>query len=215
LPRPYGLAMTAYVINPLNTPPRMVYISHNNAGVGQEPRAPDIYAREEQGEDMAYIPTVHIAIAAHRLAEQRKEEESMTYSKDDMDGWEFKIMRSATGAFRKPEVIQQLCREESRAGWEMLEKFDNSRIRFKRRIDRRASDQSLGFDPYRTNYGGAGIAAAAVAIAAMAALIGIGILTFSVGKGKSEGADFLFPIIPILIILIAVFVIWTKRRSRE
>jgi len=164
---------------------------------------------------MAYVPTAHIAIAAHRLAERRKEEESMTYNADDLNGWEFKIVRSATGAFRKQEIIQQLCREESRAGWEMLEKFDNSRIRFKRRVDRRASDQSLGFDPYRTNYGGAGIAAAAVAIAAMAALIGIGILTFSVGKGKGQNTDFLFQVIPILIILIAVFVIWSKRRKNS
>ena len=93
--------------------------------------------------------------AAHKAAEQRREEEEMmtTYGKEDLDGWEFKIMRSATGKFKSLETVQELCRQEARAGWEMVEKFDSSRIRFKRRIDKRSGDAQLGFDPYRTSAG--------------------------------------------------------------
>ena len=36
---------------------------------------------------------------------------------------------------------------------ELVEKFDNNRIRFKRKIERRNRDQTLGFDPYRTTVG--------------------------------------------------------------
>jgi hypothetical protein len=35
----------------------------------------------------------------------------------------------------------------------MVEKFDNQRIRFKRRIDRRSMDQHATIDPYRTTIG--------------------------------------------------------------
>ena len=43
--------------------------------------------------------------------------------------------------------------EEARAGWEMLEKFDDYRIRFKRRVENRTEDRHLGSDPYRTQIG--------------------------------------------------------------
>ncbi len=75
------------------------------------------------------------------------------YGTNDLEGWEFKIVRSLTGAFSKREVVEKLRQEESRAGWEMIEKFDNNRIRFKRNVDRRANDHLLPIDPYRTSYG--------------------------------------------------------------
>ena len=96
------------------------------------------------------------AAAAAAVAEQRRrEEEEMTnYTDDDLKGdWEFKIVRSTTAAFRNPEVLQKACAEEAEAGWVLLEKFDNQRLRFKRRTSARAGDSALGFDPYRTYYG--------------------------------------------------------------
>ncbi len=97
---------------------------------------------------------VAAAAAAKKRRMMQEEEESLTtYNSDDLDGWEFKIVRSATGAFKKRDVVEKLCQEEARAGWEMVEKFDNSRIRFKRRTDRRAQDSHLEFDPYRISYG--------------------------------------------------------------
>jgi hypothetical protein len=108
---------------------------------------------------MTFIPTTTTATAAAAAAAQRRrklqrEEEEMTrYQTDELEGWEFKIVRAATPKFRRPEVIQQVCEEEARAGWEMVEKFDDYRIRFKRPTERRADDPHLDIDPYRTQIG--------------------------------------------------------------
>lgn len=106
---------------------------------------------------MSYVPTTVIIAAAAAAEAKRKEEEEMTnYRSDDLDGWEFKIVRSAWGKFNSHEAIREVCRQESEAGWEMLEKFDNHRIRFKRRVERRTADQHLGVDPYRGSTSGKG-----------------------------------------------------------
>lgn len=45
------------------------------------------------------------------------EEEDMAYTQEDLSNdWEFKIVRSESGAFRKPEVLKKLLEEEARAG---------------------------------------------------------------------------------------------------
>ena len=78
------------------------------------------------------------------------------YSDEELaDGWEFKIVKSATGAFGKPGVLQSVVEDEAQAGWELLEKFDDNRIRFKRPRSARARDDMLpeGVDPYRTVHG--------------------------------------------------------------
>ena len=78
------------------------------------------------------------------------------YPPDDLNNdWEFKIVRSETGVFRNPETLNTLIEEEARAGWVMLEKLDDRRIRFKRPRSARVKDTYLppGVDPYRTHYG--------------------------------------------------------------
>lgn len=76
------------------------------------------------------------------------------YTATDLDdGWEFKILRSATGAFKKPEFLQRALEEEGRAGWVMIEKFDSQRVRLKRPAAAKSGDAALGFDPYRTTVG--------------------------------------------------------------
>jgi hypothetical protein len=94
------------------------------------------------------------AAVAHRRLE---EEETITnYSTQDLAGeWEFKIVRANTGVFRKPAELAKLVKEESLAGWILLEKFDNTRIRFKCPVSARQDDYRLpqGVDPYRTQYG--------------------------------------------------------------
>lgn len=107
---------------------------------------------------MSIVPiiasTAAITAAAARKKRLEKEEEDMTrYNGENMEKWEFKIIRSATGKFKNYDVVRQLCQEESRFGWEMMEKFDNNRIRFKRPIEKRANDQYQQGDPYRTSYG--------------------------------------------------------------
>ena len=95
------------------------------------------------------------AAAAEAARRRREEEEVMTgYSHDDLtEGWEFKILRSATNAFRDPDRLRQAVEAEARAGWVLVEKFDNQRLRLKRSASARAGDAALGFDPYRTTYG--------------------------------------------------------------
>lgn len=80
------------------------------------------------------------------------------YTATDLaEGWEFKILRSATGAFKKPEVLRRVLEEEGRAGWVMVEKFDAQRVRLKRPASvgagAKSGDVALGFDPYRTTVG--------------------------------------------------------------
>lgn len=102
----------------------------------------------------SFVPIITGAGAAAARRRMIEEEETLTpYNKGDLDGWEFKIVRSGFGRFRKPEVVQELCRREAEAGWEMLEKFDSQRIRFKRRIENRSRDGQLGYDAYRTYAG--------------------------------------------------------------
>jgi hypothetical protein len=92
------------------------------------------------------------AIIARRLAE---EEEHMTpYSPRDLtENWEFKILRSASGAFKNPETRQRYLAEEAQAGWVFVEKFDDTRIRLKRPAAASKNDDGLAFDPYRTTVG--------------------------------------------------------------
>ncbi len=90
--------------------------------------------------------------AAARAAAERKEEELMTpYTPDDLaEGWEFKILRSSTGGFRNPEWLRSVLDQEQRAGWTLVEKFDDARIRLKRPASARRNDATLDFDPMRT-----------------------------------------------------------------
>ena len=102
------------------------------------------------------VPATGGAAAAAAAARRRAEEEEQltTYSERDLaEGWEFKIVRSSTGAFRRPEVLRRTLEEEKAAGWELVEKFDNARIRLKRPLSARADDSKLTFDPYRIQIG--------------------------------------------------------------
>jgi hypothetical protein len=96
--------------------------------------------------------------AAHAAAvaeqQRRHEEEELTsYRSQDLQGWEFKILRSATGAFRDPAKLQQALAEEATFGWELVEKFDDQRLRFKRPTASRSLPIPTGSDPYRTEFG--------------------------------------------------------------
>lgn len=125
--------------------------------------------------------TAATQIAAEEARLQREEEEELTpYSRDDLaEDWEFKILRSATSGFKNPERLQSILQEEARAGWVLVEKFDNSRVRLKRPADAKRDDRGLGFDPYRTNIGmsSARLALTIVAVviaAVVIAIVGIG-----------------------------------------
>ncbi|MDH4156139.1 MAG: hypothetical protein OEW00_02545 [candidate division Zixibacteria bacterium] len=92
-----------------------------------------------------------IAGAAAKKHKVSEEEKMTTYNSNDLEGWEFKIVRSSFGKFRSQKAVQKVCEEEARAGWQMLEKFDDSRIRFKRRVEKRSMDPHIEGDAYRTS----------------------------------------------------------------
>lgn len=77
------------------------------------------------------------------------------YSPEDINKYEFKIVRANWGVFGNSQKFNQLLQEEARAGWELVEKFDNERVRFRRPLSLRDRDSllPLGVDPYRTHYG--------------------------------------------------------------
>jgi hypothetical protein len=115
-------------------------------------------------------------IAAAAAAEQaRQEEEELTpYSNRDLaDDYEFKFLRSSTGAFKNAEKLRALLDDEARAGWSLVEKFDNHRIRLKRPASARQLDGKLDFDPYRTSVGTSDAALAFVILGVVFGALGL------------------------------------------
>jgi hypothetical protein len=117
----------------------------------------------------------HAAIHAAQERKQRQEEEEMTqYKRDELENdWEFKIVRSTTGIFRGRQAIEELKVQEALAGWVMVEKFDNNRIRFKRPLSAQKKDAMLPpeVDPYRTQYG---ISEGGLAVMIVMIVLGVG-----------------------------------------
>ena len=114
------------------------------------------------------------AAAAARRRREREEEEEMTgYSAQELaEGWEFKFVRSAIGAFRRPEFLKQVLEEEGRNGWTLVEKFDNGRIRLKRPASARRAEIGAGIDAYRSRVGISEVALALVIVAGVFGVLG-------------------------------------------
>ena len=47
---------------------------------------------------------------------QEQEVRDTSYDPSDLEGWEFKIMRSSLGKFRNQKYVDQLCQTESESG---------------------------------------------------------------------------------------------------
>jgi hypothetical protein len=125
------------------------------------------------------------AAAAAAKRQMDDEEEQMTpYSREEIyKEWEFKIVRAQASPFNKPATFQKLIEEEGRAGWQLVEKFDNSRVRFKRPRSARQRDSQLpaGVDPYRVQYGiseGAMVAIVLTTVFGALGLLFVGIYIF-------------------------------------
>ncbi len=100
--------------------------------------------------------TAAVHAAQEKKKREREEEEMTRYTDKELtEDFEFKIVRSATGAFKKRETVEQIIAEEAMAGWKMVEKFDDNRLRFKRPASAKRNDYNLppGVDPYRTSFG--------------------------------------------------------------
>jgi len=168
---------------------------------------------------MAFGGAAAAAAAKRRRMMIAEEEEDMAgYTQDDLgNGWEFKIVRSESGAFRKPEVLRKLIEEEARAGWVMLEKFDDRRIRFKRSRSARTRDVLLppGVDPYRTRYGAPSAQYAVLVTMAMGLLaLGLGVFGFLRSDGiRAPIAWTVVAVIPVTVILLGILLV-VKLRLR-
>lgn len=103
------------------------------------------------------IDRIFRAKQGNRRREEVEEENLTRYesntSSDQPKGWEFKILRTSSGGFRSRKVLNKVCAEESQAGWILLEKLDDHRLRFRRSITARDRDNQCKIDPYRTRYG--------------------------------------------------------------
>ena len=129
---------------------------------------------------MSILTNAGVIAAAAAAAEQRRraeEEEEMTpYSQPDLSqDWEFKILRSTYGSFKKPEFLRQCLEEEARAGWVLVEKFDDARVRLKRPTTAKERDGKLDIDPYRIQVG-ATPTAVAMAIVLITLSISVSVL---------------------------------------
>jgi len=109
------------------------------------------------------------AAAAARRRREQEEEEMSLMNTDPSGAIEYKIMRSATGAFKDPAKFRNALDEEARAGWELVEKLDNSRARLRRSTEYRKRDAGLGQDPYRTQVG---MSETALGLCIMVAILG-------------------------------------------
>jgi hypothetical protein len=103
------------------------------------------------------IDRIFRAKQGNKQREEVEEENITRYesntSSDQHKGWEFKILRTSSGGFRSRRVLNKVCAEEAQAGWILLEKLDNHRLRFRRPVAARDRDQQCKIDPYRTRYG--------------------------------------------------------------
>jgi hypothetical protein len=66
---------------------------------------------------------------------------------------EYKTVQAQTPLFADTKKMQEVLEIEAKAGWDLLEKEDNYRIKLQRDISHRENDENLGFDAYRSSVG--------------------------------------------------------------
>jgi hypothetical protein len=156
-------------------------------------------------------PAIHVAIAAAKKKQEEEEQKMTQYGSEDLNGWEFKIVRSSLGSFRNSETLRRLMEEEAANGWEMVEKFDDYRVRFKRRTDRRGLHASGGVDPYRTNFG---INQKVLPLVAGSLALLLGLVLFLVQSEHGGHSTPVFPLVAIATVIVAVLVALIVLRVR-
>ena len=94
---------------------------------------------------------------------------------------EFKILQAQTPLFNSPDKLREVLEEEARAGWDLLEKEDNYRIKLQRDTSYREADANLDFDAYRSSVGVSSVVTygvtAAVTLAVVALILYLALLT--------------------------------------
>ncbi|MDH3943849.1 MAG: hypothetical protein OEV06_07150 [Anaerolineae bacterium] len=164
--------------------------------------------------DAAWI-AIHAAQKERKRKQQHAEEEMTQYTSEDLnENWEFKIVRSATNAFRSPDAFAALLEEEALAGWEMVEKLDDGRVRFKRPRDARSKDHRLppGLDPYRTQFGRPSNARISMLLVGLLFALGLGMGAFLFIGGDAPIFTAVTVLVPVLIVLIGIGAVVAARR---
>lgn len=83
----------------------------------------------------------------------QKQEEDLHNYQEHQKGWEFKILKTGNDEFRQYKLLKTVCEQELESGWILLEKLDDSRLRFRRPVMFRERDHLAKLDPYRSHYG--------------------------------------------------------------
>jgi len=155
------------------------------------------------GSSVMMMLSAQVAAAAAAQARREEEEETLTsYTAEDVGGdWEFKIVRAPMAAFRSRGRLEELVAEEAVSGWEMLEKLDDRRVRFKRPKKARERDGELPatVDPYQTRY------ASEEGVATMVLVI---LLTLLLAPALIVGAMFVSFLAVLLAVGLVVGLIW-------
>jgi hypothetical protein len=117
---------------------------------------------------------VVLAVAVKKHKQDREEEEVTPVEPDAPMSYEYKILRSASASFKDRAKLKAILEEEARAGWELYELLDCSRLRLRRSVTWRARDGELTQqDPYRTRVGASEGAIALRVILVALALMGV------------------------------------------
>ncbi len=85
----------------------------------------------------------------HQQQHRRHGEEQLltTYTEPDMsEDWQFKIVY---GNYTTREKVEAVMSEQAEYGWKFVEKFDDTRIRFKRSATEALNDAGRSGNPYK------------------------------------------------------------------
>lgn len=120
------------------------WVSWQQRDIERQQEEEEVLTQYESKESISPEPAT---TQTNSQAEPRKEPRQL--------GWEFKILRANRNLFRNYQTLQQVCAEEAKAGWILLEKLDERRLRFKRPMGLRdlIRPEALKIDPYRCQYG--------------------------------------------------------------
>jgi hypothetical protein len=129
------------------------------------------------GIQFVIINNIFRAYQRNKQNDEIEEEENLaryeSYSPSEQQkGWEFKILRTTTGGFRNRKTLKQVCIEEARSGWILLEKLDDQRLRFRRPLMARERDHLSKLDPYRTYFGIPAIVETLVTVGVLLVIMG-------------------------------------------
>ncbi len=94
---------------------------------------------------------------------------------------EYKVIQAQTPLFSDTQKMLEVLDQEAKAGWSLLEKEDNYKIRLQRNISNRENDKNLDFDAYRSTVGVSSVvtygATAAVTIAIVSVILYLALWT--------------------------------------